>query len=381
LKSGIEGAFIIVITLTYILLIITLRYLNVTLHPKPHGLQHPSELWKHTAFADKAEYDAFIQQPSMLGKPTASHPSGGMKQKYHDFADKLWNKFKVVRREIASQTSVIWANLLPGNNLPSGVLMPEIVHKLRLRMFEKWRVEPTSKGSKQVYSEIQMEGQYKGWCPTWFPTWRSMGPAAGTSCSQIFMSECCGYQQIAEEDGQLPASLTSHYSNQASNVRGVSRAAALEARKIEEGRLKDERSATASLNEDSKRAVQQSQEESRALFLDLELSKGKRKQRADEIDRLKYMISRTLVTKTREALEEELDNIYATPISSAPSSCSATSSRSASDPEHRPRSPVQPRRLEPATTSDSLAPIEQVRCSAAFCHPFYVFDKLYKTAG
>jgi hypothetical protein len=100
------------------------------LHPKPYNLQHPGELWKHTAFDSQEEYTAFLEQPVMLGKPTASHPNGGMKQKYHDFADKLWNKFKVVRREIASSTSVIWARLLPNNLLPSGKLMPDIVRLL-----------------------------------------------------------------------------------------------------------------------------------------------------------------------------------------------------------------------------------------------------------
>lgn len=34
------------------------RYFNVVLHPKPHLLQHPSEVWKHTAFTDQREYDA-----------------------------------------------------------------------------------------------------------------------------------------------------------------------------------------------------------------------------------------------------------------------------------------------------------------------------------
>lgn len=321
----------------------------------------------------------------MLGKPTASHPSGGMKQKYHDFADKLWNKFKVVRREIASQTSVIWARLLPGNHLPSGKHMPEIVHQLRLEMFAKWRFEPTSKGSKQIYSEIQMTGPYSAWCPTWFPTWRAMGPAAGLRCSQIFMSECCGYKQICDgEDARpLPDSLAAHYQSQASNVTGVSRAQAFQLRKIEDEKLKEERSATASSNEELKRAVQQSQEKSRALFLDLEFSKEKRKQRADEIDRLKYMIFRANVTEKRVALEEELDAIYATPISSAPSSCSLTSgeskSRSVFDPEHRPStlSPIQPKRLE-AVVSDSIAPNGQVQCSTAFYHPSHFLTNCTK---
>jgi hypothetical protein len=302
----------------------------------------------------------------MLGKPTASHPNGGMKQKYHDFADKLWNKFKVVRREIASSTSVIWARLLPNNLLPSGKLMPDIVHQLRLEMFAKWQVEPTSKGSKLVYSPIEMVGAYAKWCPTWFPTWRVMGPAAGGRCSQIFMSECCGFQQVSAEDTQpLPASLINHFSDQASNVNGVSRAAAAKQRQLEESKIKEDRSTAASLIEVSKRAVQENQVKSRALFLELEMSKEKRLQRADEIDRLKYMITRATVPETKMALEEELDMIYATPISSAPSSSSGESSkfRSPMGSHLSPcTSPILPKILAavlPNSQGISIAPIKK----------------------
>jgi hypothetical protein len=308
----------------------------------------------------------------MLGKPTASHPFGGMKQKYHDFADKLWNKFKVVRREIASQTSVIWARLLPGNNLPSGVHMPEIVHRLRLEMFAKWRVEPTSKGSKQVYSEIAMDGPYLAWCPTWFPTWRAMGPAAGKHCSQVFMSECCGYQQTSDAESQaLPAPLAQHFESQVSDVQGVSRTAASKLRHMEESKFKEERSATASSKEESKQVARQTQEKSRALFLEIEMSKEKRLQRADEIDRLKYMITRATAPHTKLALEEELDVIYATPISSAPSSSSSGESSKFQSPVGYYRSPVTsplaPKVLQlPETihSGTSVAPIVVAKCAA-----------------
>ena len=301
----------------------------------------------------------------MLGKPTASNPFGGMKQKYHDFADKLWNKFKVVRREIASSTSVIWARLLPNNLLPSGKLMPDIVHQLRLEMFAKWQVEPTSKGSKLVYSPIEMVGAYAKWCPTWFPTWRMMGPAAGGRCSQIFMSECCGFQQVSAEDTQpLPASLINHFSDQASNVNGVSRAAAAKQRQLEESKIKEDRSTAASLIEVSKRAVQENQVKSRALFLELEMSKERRQQRADEIERLKYMITRAIDPESKKALEKELDGIYATPISPLPSSCSSLTSV-----ESSPRSaatssamfsPLQPKCLHTCPDETvSIAPKHQ----------------------
>jgi hypothetical protein len=365
------------------------RYLNLTLHPKPHNLQHPSELWKHTAFENQLEYDEFIAQPSLLGKPSASHPDGGMKQKLHDFADKIWNKFKVVRRDIASQTSVIWARLLPGNHLPSGVLMQEIVTKLRAEMFAKWQFEPTSKGSKQTYSAISMEGAYEKWCPTWFPTWRSMGPAAGARCSQIFMSECCGYHVTDVESKVLPSAFQSHFDNQASNVSGVSRQQAAAHRKLEETKLKEERSQSSSLKEESKRAVQDSQEKARCLFLELEMIKDKRQQRADEIDRLKYMISRATDSSQKTSFEIELDSIYATPISSTPSSGSSSFSESRfSSPHHDQQafSPIQPKCLAAVVAVDQSSVVEfksppptlKVQCNATSLIPTF-FDELQVT--
>lgn len=85
------------------------RYFNKCIrehHPKPHCLTHPDVLWKNTAFADQDEYDTWLSSPAKLGKPTVAHPHGGMKQSYHDFADKIWEKFKIVKREIAASTQV-----------------------------------------------------------------------------------------------------------------------------------------------------------------------------------------------------------------------------------------------------------------------------------
>lgn len=101
------------------------------LHPKPEGLLHPKELWKHTAFENLEERTIFLDQPLKLGKPTASNPQGGMKQKYHDFANKLWLKFKLVRREIANSTQVLWSEQVPRNAMPSGKGMTEIVENIR----------------------------------------------------------------------------------------------------------------------------------------------------------------------------------------------------------------------------------------------------------
>jgi hypothetical protein len=77
----------------------------------PHSLTHPDQYWKSTAFADKNEYDEWLSAPAKLGKPSTTHPHGGMKQTYHDFADKVWEKFKVTKREIAASTQVCIAYL------------------------------------------------------------------------------------------------------------------------------------------------------------------------------------------------------------------------------------------------------------------------------
>ncbi len=168
------------------------------LHPKPDGLLHPRELWKHTAFENQEEYTFFAEQPMKLGKPTASNPHGGMKQKYHDFANKLWLKFKLVRREIANSTQVLWSEQVPQNAMPSGKGMNEIVENIRKAMFKVWCIEKTSKQSKTVYCQVEMEGRYKDWRPLWWYAWRTMGPPAGNLCSQVFMSECCGFKVECE---------------------------------------------------------------------------------------------------------------------------------------------------------------------------------------
>ncbi len=74
---------------------------------KPKGLLHPDELWKHTAFDSAEEYAVWCDTPTKLGKPTKACPFGGMaKQRYHDWADKIWEKFKLLKREILAATAV-----------------------------------------------------------------------------------------------------------------------------------------------------------------------------------------------------------------------------------------------------------------------------------
>ena len=76
-------------------------------HPKPHALQHPAEFWKHTPFENAKEYADWKAEPAKLGKVTLALPHGGLsKQKYHDFADKIWEKFKLTKREILAATAV-----------------------------------------------------------------------------------------------------------------------------------------------------------------------------------------------------------------------------------------------------------------------------------
>jgi hypothetical protein len=112
---------------------------------KSDFLKHPNELWKHTAFADSTEYQKFQDQPQLNGKPSATNPQCGMKQEYHDFAEKIWNKFKILRREIQGAVQVPWKNLLKGGALPSGVQLRDMIEALRLQLFAKWATEPSHK--------------------------------------------------------------------------------------------------------------------------------------------------------------------------------------------------------------------------------------------
>ena len=135
------------------------RYFDQTTHPKPHALQHPAELWKHTPFENEAEYKAWRANPAKLGKPSATHPTGGMLQKYHDFANKIWEKFKLTKREIATSTSVLWSKLVPKNQMGSGKSMDQVVDEIKQALFDKWQVEQTSKGSKLVYCKVSLESE------------------------------------------------------------------------------------------------------------------------------------------------------------------------------------------------------------------------------
>jgi hypothetical protein len=88
------------------------------LHPKPEGLLHPKELWKHTAFENLEERTIFLDQPLKLGKPTASNPQGGIKQKYHDFANKLWLKSNWFEEKLRIQLKCCGQSKFPGMQCP-----------------------------------------------------------------------------------------------------------------------------------------------------------------------------------------------------------------------------------------------------------------------
>jgi hypothetical protein len=266
-----------------------------------------------------------------------------MKQKYHDFGDKIWAKFKLIRREIAAETCVIWKELIPNNHFPSGVGMTETLDTLKLRMFDKWQSCPTSKKSKQVYSKITMSGIYANWRPIWWETWKALGPAAGSKCSQVFMSECCGFSAISDA-GELPSPLHDHYAARASasNSHALSRIESQRRLREEDRKNRDMSEKQDKANKDSKELKHQARAERAQAFLDLEVGKEKRKERQDEIARVVYLISRAeSIGADTTALQSNLDTLYSSPYhtSSTPTD-SSSSSLSQRSGDQTPFSPV-----------------------------------------
>lgn len=318
------------------------RYFSETLHKKPHALQHPLEVWKHTAFEHQEEMDAFLNRSGTLGRPTSTQPQNGMKQSYHDFADKMWLKFKLLRREIASQTQALWAQLVPGNKLPSGLQMPEIVASMLKGLFKKWQVEPTSKGSKTVYCSIEMTDKgYENWRPTWWAVWREMGPPAGAHCSAVFMSECCGFKAICTMKEPEPAAYAEHFRRiedgaEVSNVSGGSRRELAAARLVAD--KKDRSSAKSPSSDDvpSLRLLQNGQ------IIDIERAKEQRIVRQEEIERLKYLLVRHKDDNARTVtLQKQLDDMYECPWSTPSPSLLAPATPSAVETPFSPVSKIQ----------------------------------------
>lgn len=289
------------------------RYFDVIIHPKPDFLKHPNELWKHTAFANSTEYQRFQDQPQLNGKPSATNPHCGMKKEYHDFAEKIWNKFKILRREIQGAVQVPWKNLLNGGALPSGFQLRDMIEALRLQLFVKWATEPSHKDCKNVYlPKLQMEGKYKEWCPSWWMTWRQMGPPAGKNCSQIFLTECCGFEvESCPLAPTLSEGLDDHFTEQKDKglPREKMRLAAVEAAKLQKKVKLEETSPPPTIRSERKFLGSQ--------IIELEILKETRISRQAEIERLRYFVERAKSNSSPDlkSLETELDALYDQPFS------------------------------------------------------------------
>jgi hypothetical protein len=196
--------------------------------------------------------------------------------------------------------------------MKSGSNMGLVVQELRQLMFNQWMVAPTSKNSKVQYCPITMTDRYKDWAPPWWTSWKALGPPAGSDCSPVFMSECCGFTAIVNEDDILPCvALDRHFQMQVSNFKGLSREKAAKFRKDE---LKKERDASelSSLPTVSRSSPSQSQ-----LIINLEIRKERRLVRSQEIERLTWLIARA--KERQDAVKQDqwqlqLDLLYEAPL-------------------------------------------------------------------
>ena len=168
---------------------------------------------------------------------------------------------------------------------------------------------PTSKNSKVQYCPVTMTDRYKDWAPSWWSTWKSLGPPAGNDCSAVFMSECCGFSAVPNADDIVPlAALNRHFAEQISNVRGVSREKAMKQRKEE---MKKE----SGVGESSSSSTTTTSTVDR--LINLEMRKERRIVRAQEIERLSWLIQRAAQTKDvikQEQRQLELDCLYEAPL-------------------------------------------------------------------
>jgi hypothetical protein len=196
--------------------------------------------------------------------------------------------------------------------------MPETLDSLKLQMFQKWQFQPSSKKSKQVYCKITMTGIYANWRPIWWDTWKALGPPAGLKCSQVFMSECCGFPIVCDENSQLLAGpLMNHFASQAaaSNVKALSRLESQRKAREEDKKNKELSNFQIKAAQDSKEVKHEARAQRAQAYLDLEFAKEKRKGRQEEINRLVYLISRAeSIGANTSVLRNELDIIYSSPI-------------------------------------------------------------------
>jgi hypothetical protein len=169
---------------------------------------------------------------------------------------------------------------------------------------------PTSKNSKVQYCPVAMTDRYKDWAPSWWSTWKSLGPPAGNDCSAVFMSECCGFSAVPNAEDIVPlVALDRHFAEQISNVRGLSREKAMKQRKEE---MKKESGVGESSSQPTVHRPSQS-----SILINLEIRKERRLIRAQEIERLSWLIQRAAQTKDifkQEQRQLELDCLYEAPL-------------------------------------------------------------------
>lgn len=186
-----------------------------------------------------------------------------------------------------------------------------IVHELRQLMFNQWMVAPTSKNSKVQYCPVTMTDRYKDWAPPWWSSWKALGPPAGSDCCAVFMSECCGFTAVPNEGDIVPFQAFERHFLEVSNAKGLSREKAAIIRKED---LKKEKDASdlSSLPTVHRSAPSQSQ-----LIINLEMRKERRLLRAQEIERLSWLIQRAEQRKDegkKDQWQLELDLLYEAPL-------------------------------------------------------------------
>jgi hypothetical protein len=169
---------------------------------------------------------------------------------------------------------------------------------------------PTSKNSKVQYCPVTMTDRYKDWAPSWWTTWKALGPPAGNDCCAVFMSECCGFTAVPNAEEIVPcAALDRHFAVQASNAMGLSREKAMKQRKVE---LKKESEVGESSSQPTVHRPSQS-----SILINLEIRKERRLIRAQEIERLSWLIQRAAQRKDtvkQELWQLELDCLYEAPL-------------------------------------------------------------------
>jgi hypothetical protein len=311
------------------------RYKDDTLHKKPEFLKHPTAFIEHSAFASSQEWSDFDSEPVHMGKPSARYPAGGMKKDYHTFAAKIWSKMKILRREIGKSTMAHFNTCVPNGKVPSGTQRSDIVLKMRTLMFADWCVAKSSNKSKVKYLAVEMTGGYAAWEPSWFKTWIEMGPL-GTKATQspVFLLNMCGIKVGIESDDadpSLPAGLTNVFAVAETECKSRQK------QKNDAKMTKKAKSSVAAAEDNSKvnssfSSPVLSTSSSSTIALDLvqlEKRNSLRKERQNEIERLKYLVRRYADTQEYKKLEqaqEQLDTLMETPF--APDGVSVLSSAS-----------------------------------------------------